>query len=304
MQNLNVATVSNNFYNLPLWIGIEKQFFERAEIKLNLIINESVDEVTQMIRTGEADIARGITEHVILDRENGGDLEVIAGSINKLPFSLIGNPKINFLEELKGKVIGASSLHAGSSSLIMQILADKGLLFERDYEILQVGPMKSRWELLQSHSIDCGLQGIPYNFFAIDSGYKEICIPSDYFPDFQFSSFNVSAEWAAENKTLIINFLEALLRSIRYMNSHREDSANIASSQMNIDIDYALRGWDECLKLGIMPSDGKASIPGIKTLIQVSGLIRAIMERTQTNPESYVNEVYINEAISRLDAKN
>ena len=50
-------------------------------------------------------------------------------------------------------------------------------------------------------------------------------------------------------------------------------------------------------------TEGNA-IPGIKTLIQVSGLIRAIMKRTQTNPELYVNEVYINEAISRLDAKN
>ena len=128
-------------------------------------------------------VARGITEHVILDRESGGDLEIVAGSINRLPFSLICKPGIKSIDQLRGKVIGASSVEAGSSSLIMEILAQHGLKHPSDYTIRRVGPMMAVGSCCKTGEIDGGLQGVPMNFIALDAGFNTLIEPRDRFPD-------------------------------------------------------------------------------------------------------------------------
>jgi ABC-type nitrate/sulfonate/bicarbonate transport system substrate-binding protein len=296
MDRLTIATVARNYYNLPLWIGQQLDFFREAGLDVTLIENDSVDVVTACLRSGEAQVARGITEHVILDRESGGDLEIVAGSINRLPFSLICKPSIKSIEQLRGKVIGASSVDAGSSSLIMEILAEHGLKHPSDYTIRAVGPMMSRWELLQTGEIDGGLQGVPMNFIALDAGFNTLIEPSNRFPDFQFSSLNTDARWAAANSTILVRFLRAYLKANDWYYAHREQASDIAVGKMKLDRDYALRAWDECVAAEIMPRDGKASVAAVQTLIDVSGLIRALAKRTGARAEAYINHSYLDEA--------
>ena len=296
MDKLTVATVARNYYNLPLWIGQARNFFAEAGLDVTLIENDSVDVVTACLRNGEAQLARGITEHVILDQESGGHLEIVAGSINRLPFSLICKPSIKSIAELKGKVIGASSVDAGSSSLIMEILAQDGLKHPADYTIRAVGPMMSRWELLQSGEIDGGLQGVPMNFIALDAGFNTLIEPSDRFPDFQFSSFNADARWAAGNRAVLVRFLRAYLQATDWYYANRELASDLAVGRMKLGRDYALRAWDECVATGIMPRDGKASIAAVQTLIDVSGLIRALPTRTKARAADYINHSYLDEA--------
>ncbi len=281
MEKLVLTTVSRNFYNLAALDIPSRGLLCGEGLEVTLDIHESVDAVTDHLRDGRAQLARGITEHIILDRESGGSLEVVAGSINKLPFSLIAKPSIKTIKDLAGKTIGASSVDAGSSSLIMEILAQEGLRYPDDYRIRAVGPMLSRWELLQSGEIDCGLQGVPMNFIALDAGFVTLCEPRDRFPDFQFSSLNVDSRWARENRAVLIRFLRAYLRSHEWFYLNREASSKIAAREMGIAETYAARAWDECVTAGIMPRDARASIAAIQTLIDISGLIRALKMRTQ-----------------------
>jgi ABC-type nitrate/sulfonate/bicarbonate transport system substrate-binding protein len=299
MDKLNVATVAKNYYNLPLWIGQEQDFFREEGLDVTLNENDSVDVVTACLRKGEAQLARGITEHVILDREAGGSLEIVAGSINKLPFSLICKPSIKTIQQLKGKVIGASSVEAGSSSLIMEILAEEGLKHPDDYTIRAVGPMMSRWELLKTGEIDGGLQGIPMNFIALDAGFNTLIEPRDRFPDFQFSSLNADARWAAGNREILVRFLRAYLKAHDWCFANRELASDLAVRKMKLEHGYALRAWDECVAADIMPRDAKASVAAIQTLIDVSGLIRALSKRTKTRAEDYLNHSYLDEASQR-----
>ncbi|SDT34222.1 ABC transporter substrate-binding protein [Bradyrhizobium canariense] len=299
MHKLTVATVARNYYNLPLWIGQEQNFFREQDLDVTLNENDSVDVVTACLRRGEAQLARGITEHVILDREAGGSLEIVAGSINKLPFSLICKASIKTIKQLKGKVIGASSVEAGSSSLIMEILAQEGLKHPDDYTIRAVGPMMSRWELLKTGEIDGGLQGVPMNFIALDAGFNTLIEPRDRFPDFQFSSLNADARWAAANREILVRFLQACLKAHDWYYANRELSSDLAAYKMKLDRDYALRAWDECVAAEIMPRDAKASIAAVQTLIEVSGLIRALSKRTGSHAEDYINPSYLDDASKR-----
>src|SRR5258708_22745685 len=131
MEKIIFTAVSRNYFNMPVWIAQHQGMFADEGLDVTIELYEGVDEVTNRLRDGRAQLAYGITEHVVLDSEAGGFLEIIGGNVNRLPFSLIAGQSIKTFEELKGKTVGVSSLAAGSSSLVMTLLAARGLEYPR-----------------------------------------------------------------------------------------------------------------------------------------------------------------------------
>ena len=118
---------------MPIWVAQHCNLFEDEGIDVDIELYEPIDEVTERLKDGRVQLAYGVTEHVILNRENGGSLLIIGGNVNKLAFSLMANNLIKKPEDLRDKTIGVSSLNAGSSSLIMQTLEIHELYYPKDY---------------------------------------------------------------------------------------------------------------------------------------------------------------------------
>jgi ABC-type nitrate/sulfonate/bicarbonate transport system substrate-binding protein len=119
MDQLTLAVVSRNYFNLPCWIGLHAGLFAAEGLDVRIDHIEGIEEVNERLRDGRAQLAYGVTEHVILDAEAGGTQRIIGGNVNRLPFSFIARAGIADYAGLRGKRIGVSSLRAGSSSLII-----------------------------------------------------------------------------------------------------------------------------------------------------------------------------------------
>jgi ABC-type nitrate/sulfonate/bicarbonate transport system substrate-binding protein len=293
---LRVGAVSRNYFNMPLWIAHQRGFFQAEGLEVAIALHEPIDAVTNRLRDGTLDLALGVTEHVILDAEAGGCLKILAGNVNRLPFTLVGRPGLRTVADLRGAKIGVSSIEAGSSSLVMQLLAAHGLEHPRDYTLVAVGPILARWEKLQAGEIDAGLQGAPLNHIALDAGFTALADPRQKFPDFQFTSLNADAAWAAANRPTVVAFLKAFIRAHGWFYANREASLAIAEAESRIDRRYAERAWDEYVADTIFPRDAAASLPAIQTLIAVSGLIRAMPARAERRAADYVDATYLAEA--------
>lgn len=296
MVALRVGAVSRNYFNMPLWIAQHEGLLAREGLAAAIELHEPIDEVTRRLRDGRLDLALGVTEHVILDREAGGRLCILAGNVNRLPFSLIARPGIRRIEELRGKRIGVSSIEAGSSSLVMRMLTAHGLEYPRDYALVACGPILGRWRMLQQGEIDAGLQGAPLNHIAVDAGYVSLAEPRAQFPDFQFTSLNADADWAAQNAEAVIAFLRAFVRAHEWFYAHREASLAIAEAETGIARRYAERAWDEYVAGEIFPRDGAASPRAVETLIEVSALIRAMPARSRRRAEDFIETRYLEAA--------
>jgi ABC-type nitrate/sulfonate/bicarbonate transport system substrate-binding protein len=300
MAPLTFAAVSRNYFNLPAWIAQHAGLFAAEGLTVAIELHESVDAVTERLRDGRADLAYGITEHVILDREAGGHLAIIGGNVNKLPFSLIARPEIRSVSDLRGKVIGVSSLEAGSSSLVMKLLAARGLTYPADYTLRAVGPILARWALLQAGDIDAGLQGAPLDAVAVDAGFTAVCDPRAEVPDFQFTSLNVDGRWAARNAEVLVRFLRAFLRAHALFYRNRADATRIAALETGIAPRYLDRAWEAYTGEAIFPEDGDASTPAVQALIDISGLIRALPGRGTVRADRYIDRRYIAAARASL----
>jgi ABC-type nitrate/sulfonate/bicarbonate transport system substrate-binding protein len=300
MDAIKVAAVSRNYFNMPLWVGLHQGLFVEEGLDVALELHEPIDEVTDRLRDGRVDLALGVTEHVVLDSERGGHLEIIGGNVNKLPFSLIAGKDIKRFADLKGKRIGASSIEAGSSSLVMQLLAEEGLHYPWDYTLVAVGPILTRWQMLQSGEIDAGLQGVPLDLIAIDQGFTALADPRERFPDFQFTSLNVDARWARRHRDLVIRFMRGFVRAHDWFYANRAGATAIALRETGIEARYAERAWDAYTSAAIFPRDGDASSAAVQALIEISGLIRALPARAGRNADDYIDRDYLRAAQESL----
>lgn len=300
MTRLKFAAVSRNYFNMPLWIGVQAGLFRQEGVELDVELHEGVDEVTNRLVDGRVQLAFGITEHVILNAEACGRLKVIGGNVNRLPFSLIAGKSIRGFQDMRGKVVGVSSLRAGSSSLVMRLFEAHGLRHPADYRMVAVGPILARWTMLQSGEIDAGLQGAPLNYIANDAGFPTLAEPRAQFPDFQFTSLNVDTDWAAAHAGLLVRFMRGFIRSHAWFYANRDGARAIAMQETSIEPRYADRAWDEFVKLEIFPRDGDTCDKAVQALIEVSGLIRALPRRTSTHAADYINRTYLHAARSSL----
>jgi len=296
MQKLIFTAVSRNYFNLPIWVAKHQGMLAEEGLDVAIELHEGVDEVTNRLRDGRAQIGYGITEHVILDSEADGFLEIVGGNVNRLPFSLIAGKNIKSVEDLRGKTIGVSSIQAGSSSLVIKLLAARGLEYPRDYKMRAVGPILARWEMLQSGEIDAGLQGAPLNYIAVDQGFTTLCEPRQEVPYFQFTSLNVDRRWAQANADVMIRFMRAFVRAHEWFFGHRDGVTPIAMTQTGISETYARRAWDEYTADEIFPRDGDANHAAVQALIDISSLIRAMPNRTKSRASDYINRSYLHAA--------
>jgi ABC-type nitrate/sulfonate/bicarbonate transport system substrate-binding protein len=293
MRALTVGAVSRNYFSLPLWVAQHAGFFNREGLSVTIELIEGIDEVTRRLAEGHFHLALNVTENTILNRERGGRLEIIAGNVNRLPFSFIARPHIRSYADLRGARIGVSSISAGSSSLVMKLLASHGLDYPRDYTLLAVGPILSRWKLLQSGEIDAGLQGAPLNYIAVDAGFSDLGSPRTQFPEFQFTSLDVDAEWARRNQDTVVAFLRIYIQAHRWFYGNKAGSTEIAQRETGVEKRYAEQAWDEYARDEIFPRDGRASAPAVQTLIEVSSLIRNLAVRSTSTASQYINHSYL-----------
>lgn len=300
MDPLTLVVVSRNYFNLPAWIGLHAGLFAAEGIALHIDHIEGIEEVNERIRDGRAQLAYGVTEHVILDAEAGGHQAIIGGNVNRLPFSFIARPGLARLEDLRGKKIGVSSLRAGSSSLIMRLLAARGLHWPNDYELVPCGPILARWDMLRTGEIDAGLQGAPLNHMALDLGFVSLCEPRTEVPDFQFTSLDVDLRWARGNRDLLLRFLRGFLRAHEKFYTDQAFARDVAMRETGIEARYADLAWAEYTRDAIFPRDGEASAAGVQALIETSALIRDLPARARTRAEDYIDRSWLAEARASL----
>jgi ABC-type nitrate/sulfonate/bicarbonate transport system substrate-binding protein len=202
--------------------------FARRELAIEVHRLGAVDKATAAVKSGDLDVAITPPEGAIRDCVAGGNLRIIAGNVNRLPLSLIANPRIRRFEDLRGAKLGTSSMTEGTALYTMEMLRQHGLLYPGDYEFSVVGVHPARWKALQEGSIDAAVQLIPLNFVAEDAGYINLGEVSDHIPEIVFTAFIVDQAAAQKRRAEIVTFLRGVIEATRWVYDPANDEALLA----------------------------------------------------------------------------
>jgi len=296
-RTVKAARISTTFYYVPLWLGMERGMFADRNITIELEQIGDGAVATNRLRSGDLDVSLAPPDGVIADAAAGGPLRVIAGNTSGLSHNLIALPQFKQVSDLRGAHIGCISMTEGSTFHFQEIAKQHGLDVS-DYRLDPVGGAPTRHKLLLEGKIDAGLQSIPFTYMEEEAGLVDLAKASDYVPDYQFNSINANSKWAEENTDLAVDFLAAMIEATRLMHADKAAAAATAAREMNIELRFAERAWDDFMDLKIMPADLGVNEPGLEKVAELmakAGVIKGELPK----PSQYVDLRYRDMALKR-----
>ena len=299
-QTLKVGITSKTLFFMPYYIGQKRGFYAAENLKVEPVLIGRSDVQLAALLAGELQFGSLNADATIVINEKGGNLKVIAGVDNSAPYILIGGKAYKKIDDLKGTRIGVSALRGGATSILLDYLKSKGLLYPRDFAMVVIsGGTSARLTALESGAIAGGVLGIPYSDIAVDQGFNRLGDTLELISTYQFNAVTINPAWAEKNRGTIVRFLKAHIRSLRWIYEQPDQAAEFFTQEMGVKPPYARRGVDYFTKNKIFPIDGAVTLDGLKVNIEVQAR-DGVLKEPLPPPEKYVDLSYLKQAQKEL----
>lgn len=258
---LRIGGGAVGFNWLPVVAAQRKGIFERNGLEVDIKRLGSVDKATAAVKSGDVDLAITPPEGAIRDCVVGGTLRIIAGNVNRLPLTLIANPRFKRIEDLRGARLGTSSMTEGTALYTMEMLRRHGLNYPGDFEFAVVGVHPARWKALQEGTIDAAVQLIPLNFVGLDAGYSNLGEATDYIPEIVFTALITDLTWASAHRQQVTLFIRSVIQGTQWVYDPANDAELIEMTReiAQAENQYARQALDYMREKNVFQSD--CSIP-------------------------------------------
>jgi ABC-type nitrate/sulfonate/bicarbonate transport system substrate-binding protein len=299
-QNLAVGMTSKTLFYLPFYVAQKKGFYSAENLRVELILIGRSDVQLQALLTGEINFGTLNADGVIAVNEKGANLKVIAGVDNAAPYVLVGGKNYKKIDDLKGARFGVTSLRGGATSILLEYLKSKGLLFPRDFTMTIIaGGTATRLTALESGAIGGAVLGFPYSDIAVDQGFNRLGDTLEVISAYQFNGITVNSTWAEKNRATVVKFLKAHIRSLSWIHEQPEQATELFTSEMGVKQPYARRGIDYFTKNRVFPIDGSVTMEGLKANIDVQ-FRDGVLKEPLPPPEKYADQSYVRQAQREL----
>ena len=150
-----------------MWSALETKAFQKHGLEPEYIIIDNGTVGGQALIAGELQYLISTGALAIAANLRGGDLTIIGGIINFVPFQLIGRPEIKNAEELKGKKIAISRFGSASDFAAREALKKLRLDPLKDVAIIQVGGQSARYTALMQNTVQAAVFNEPLSTITV-----------------------------------------------------------------------------------------------------------------------------------------
>jgi len=215
-KSVVIATSSVVLTNTPIWVGIEKKFFEESGLTIQYIVMRS-DLAVKGLISGDVDYMQS-SSSVLRAAVAGAPLVTILGVYNRTFFDLVARPEIKSLGDLKGKPLGISRYGASTEYAVRFALKANGIDPDKDVKLLAVGSGSdaARISALEGDVISSAVLQVPSNLMAHKLGMRTILPLGDYLETL-FAGLGTSNKKIQLNRDEAREVIRGVLRSIDFM---------------------------------------------------------------------------------------
>ena len=293
-----VAASSKVLGYAPLWVAAGKGFFQREGLDAEVSAIRGTAPTMQALVSDSIYVALAANDGVIGLAEKGLGVAMIAAGA-KTTHMIMGGKKYKTYEDLRGAIIGSSTLTSGTAFLLRRVLKTKGLEYPKDYKLVNVGGSGPAFTALSTGNIAAAILAVPISFKAQQMGFNLIGKVTDVFPNYLLSTFSVRREWAEAHREEVVRFLRALLKARAWLDENKQEAAEFLAKDLDMKPALARKGLDYYLEHRAWDPNLRIDLDGLKTVIEVYAE-QAEMKGALPNPEKYVDASYLESAVATL----
>jgi NitT/TauT family transport system substrate-binding protein len=209
------------------WIPYEAGIFRKHGLDVELLYVAGGGRAGQVVQSGEVPIGVFTGGAVINANLAGGDLVVIASSMNVMTFAVMTRPEIRRPEDLKGKKIGISRFGSATDFGLRYAEEKWPVKRQRDFAVIQVGGVTDVFNALRAGALDAAVINAELAILARREGFRELADIAKMGISFPTSSVITTRSFIKRNENTVRKFIRAFVDGVYFGKTQRAATIKI-----------------------------------------------------------------------------
>jgi NitT/TauT family transport system substrate-binding protein len=257
VDRIRIAVSNPNMPNLTTQMALKRNFFKDENLEVEIIrMNPNV--AITALATGDIDYCQ-LFGAVVGGAIAGLPVRIVAGFLDNWPMTLIAQPEVKTLKDLRGKTLGISSFGATPDVAARMMIKQAGIDPEKEIKVLALGSDAARMTGLMQRVVDVVVMSPPADTQLEKQGYKILARAYELF-NFPYLGLGTNTRKIKEKPLEIRRVIKAAIRANRFIRDNRDESVRTFMSWGKVEREFAYASYDALRNLfnadGAVPEDG------------------------------------------------
>jgi len=241
LQHVVLTYSSRSIASIDLYVAQDRGFFREEGLDAQLVQVRATAAIAAIV-SGEVH-ALGSIGSAIRAIPRGAPIKVLAVSLRRPVFWLVSRPELKSFNDLKGKVMGTTTIGGSQHTAGVRLLRKAGLNPDKDLTVVLGGDVPTQLQALVNGSIHVGILSPPTVIVARDK-YKMNILGSamEEFTSIQ-NGLAVLDKSLKEQRDLVKRILRARAKANRYFHQNERGTSEVLAKYLSVDFSTALETY-------------------------------------------------------------
>lgn len=285
--------------NIPIYMALEKGYFSRRGITVNLQFTPNSSQQRSGLAAGKFDIAHAAVDNAVAMIEVAKvDVVIVSGGDGGMN-ELLVRQDINKPADIRGRTYVVDAPNTAYALIGRKMFKNAGLIDGRDYKLDPIGGSEIRSKGLDTPAGAATMLNPPWNFVARDRGAKSLGRTIDLYGPYQASGAFVLRSWAKSNEQVLERYLAAFIEGCRAAQDPAQKKQVLAVLKRELKLDDRLTEltYQELMLKGSgLSRDCAIDMSGFKNVLALRAEIEGQWGGNPPAPEKFLDMSYFEKA--------
>jgi NitT/TauT family transport system substrate-binding protein len=248
----------------PFIVGVEKGFFRAENLNVEFVPFRGGPNLVKAVIAGEILLGAAGSTDILVFREAGMPLKMVATHTEGNHFTLNVAPEIGGVAELKGKSIGVTSVGATTWVFARMVAKAQGWDPDRDVKIVGLGGLDAQLAALARKEIHAFVWGDGGAVTQLAGKSKVLMRLDKVTPRWISQIQYVSEDGIKKQGEEIRKAMKGVFTAIKFMTEHTNDAAEIVAKKIGWSPEAVLAAHK--ISGGLMSHDGTISMEALRSM--------------------------------------
>lgn len=296
LERIRIGVSNPNMPNLTVAMAQQKSFFKDENLDAEIIrMNPNV--AVTALSTGNIDYCQ-LFGAVVGGAIAGLPVRIVAGYLDNWPMTLIAQPELKSIKDLKGKTLGISSFGATPDVAARMMIKQAGIDADKEIKILALGSDAARLTALKQRVVDVVVISPPADTQMEKQGYRILARAYELF-SFPYLGLGTHTRKIREKPDEIRRVIKATIRANRFIRDNRDEAVRVLIAWGKVEREFAYASYDALKNL--FNADGAVPEDGLKLVIEQ--VRRGAKVTREVAPNEVVDLSFLRDAQAELGIK-
>jgi len=295
-EKVRIAVATSSMAFLVSFVAKDRGFYLKNGADVELIQMRPNISMAALL-SGDIDYAELIGS-VIRSAAKGLPVRAISTGIKAPFFSFVAQNKFKSMKDLKGAVIGITSIGGTNQVSSRMTLRHFGLDPDKDVKFLAIGDEKLMYDAFKIGRVDCIVVAPPYSILAKWDGYPLLANTAQY-ATVPFAGLGATIDRIKSNRAQIKRVLKAEIEALRFIQTNAAGTTDVIRKRFHMDEKLARESYD--VSVEGFSRDGRVPLDGVDVLLQIEKDAKQIP--LTVTPQMVVDSSLVEEALKELGGR-